>query len=153
MNALPFHGISQFLEMPGEFTQSQKVGDCMEIELVIPVSTLGQEEEIQKGIAAIAAEKLAARAETAAKAVIAAEAVVVMALSAARVAVGPLDEAAQETLHLAQKAAAKTLQVAKEVAEETLILAREVAKELLEEASRESARNASSSIKGRLNDS
>jgi len=63
-----------------------------------------------------------------------------MALAAARVAVGTLNEAEQETLLLAEKVAAKTLQVAKEVAEETLILAREVAKELLEEARREKGR-------------
>ena len=59
-----------------------------------------------------------------------------MALATARLAVGTLDQAGQETLLLAQKAAAKTLRVAKEDAEETLVLAREVAKELLEEASR-----------------
>lgn len=108
------------------------------------------EEEIKKGSislnVAIAAEKLAALAEKTALAVLDAEARVSMTLSAARVVAGPSNEAAQETLVVAQKAAAKTLQVAKEDAKEVLMLAREVAKELLEEASRKSARNASSPV-------
>ena len=84
--------------------------------------------------AATAAEKLAKRAETTARAVIAAEAIVAMALSAVTEEVGNLNTTAQETLLAAQKAAAKTLLIAKEDAEETLTLEREVAKKLLEEA-------------------
>lgn len=108
------------------------------------------EEEIRKGSislnVAIAAEKLATRAETTALAVLDAGARVSMALSAARVLAGPSNEAAQETLVIAQKAAEKTLQVAKEDAKEMLMLAVEVANELLEEVSRKRARNAGSPI-------
>jgi hypothetical protein len=171
MNALPFCGISQFLEIPGEFTQTQKVGGRMKNYPVAPVLTLGEEnanpgnrdaivafeEEIDKGSISLsavnAAEKLAARAETTALAVMAAEAIVAMALSAATAVAGRLDKTAQETLLVAQKAAAKTLQVAKEDAEETLALAKVVAKELLEEASRKNVGSAStSSIQGHLED-
>lgn len=86
--------------------------------------------------AAIAAEKLAKRAETTALAVIAAEAIVAMALSSVAAVAGSLSETAQETLLVAQKAAANTLRVAKEDAEETLMMAQEVARELLAEAQR-----------------
>lgn len=92
--------------------------------------------------AAIAAEKLAKRAETTALAVIAAEAIVAMALSSVAAVAGNLSATAQETLLVAQKAAAKTLRVAKEDAEETLMMAQEVARELLAEAQRKGAGNA-----------
>lgn len=131
---------------------------------VVPAAILGQEDaivvsedEIEKGNifldASVAAEKLAIRAETTARAVIAAEAIVALALSAVTSVAGTLGATALETLLVAKKTAAKTLEVAKKDADETLALAKEVAEALLEHARKKSVRHASNSAQKPLEDS
>lgn len=153
-----------FFQLPGKIRQQQKVEDCMEHYPVAPAAILGREgaivvseEEIGKRNifldASIAAEKLAIRAETTARAVIAAEAIVALALSAVTSVASTLDAAAQETLLVAKKTAAKTLEVAKKDADETLALAKDVAEALLEHARRKNVRYAPNSTQRPLEDS